>query len=90
MTLYQAELKQRQGRWCRRFWDAGEALAWAAARAEAQRGTVNPVQVYDVVEVPERTVERWGTERALDVPCPAEGCGQPVAASVGVHFDCRG
>lgn len=65
------------------------AIEGLARRVKAAADTVNPPRDYEIRPLPERTAERWGTERAIDVRCSNPECFDPVAASVGVHYDCR-
>jgi len=84
--MYQGEVLQRQGWWCKRFPDKIAAELFVVGRIEADSGTVNPVRDFRVTEVPPRSVIRWGTGRQEDVSCPV--CKLPVAAFIGIHFDC--
>lgn len=87
MSTFKGEVLQRQGWWVKVFPTEFEAETFTIARMLADDETENPVRDSRVTQVPPRTAERWGTERDADVPCPK--CKQPVASSMGIHFDCR-
>jgi hypothetical protein len=88
--MHQGEVLFRQGTWVQRFPDNEAAATWVAHAVMVNDQTVNPARRAQVVPVPLRTAERWGTERDADVPCLNADCHELVAASVGIHFDCRG
>jgi len=88
LTLFKGEVLQRQGWWVRIFTTLEDADNWVLDRMEADNKSVNPIRDNRCTPIPLRTAARWGTSRAEDGVCPE--CGNPVAASVGIHFDCRG
>lgn len=80
---FYGEVRQRQGTWTTRHASEAAAERWVAGRAAADARSVNPVVAFGVRPVPiPALVSNTGETFCRE-------CLQPVAASVGVHFDCR-
>lgn len=52
--MWQAEVLQRQGSWCRRFETKDEGVAWAHERINADRESENPVRKISVLNLSKR------------------------------------